>query len=88
MSAQAEREAAGELEALLQFLYLCPVGVIKLAGCGRVDMLNPMASQLLMPLARPGFVTASPRATADARNGATAMVRKDVGPEVPVCAPG
>ena len=54
MSAQAEREAAGELEALLQFLYLCPVGVIKLAGCGRVDMLNPMASQLLMPLARPG----------------------------------
>lgn len=54
MSAQCEGAPAAELEALLRFLYLCPVGVIKLAGCGRVDMMNPMAAQLLMPLARPG----------------------------------
>lgn len=54
MRAPGEGAQAGELEALLRFLYLCPVGVIKLSGCGRVDLMNPMAAQLLMPLVRPG----------------------------------
>jgi EAL domain-containing protein (putative c-di-GMP-specific phosphodiesterase class I)/PAS domain-containing protein len=35
---------------LLEFLYLMPVGVIRFDTDGGIDMLNPMASQLLMPL--------------------------------------
>jgi len=39
-------------EELLQFFYLCPVGIVKFAPNGRIDMANPLAAQLLMPLAR------------------------------------
>jgi diguanylate cyclase (GGDEF)-like protein/PAS domain S-box-containing protein len=39
-------------EELLQFFYLCPVGIVKFAPDGRIDMANPLAAQLLMPLAR------------------------------------
>ncbi len=37
-------------EELLQFFYLCPVGIVKFAPDGRIDMVNPLAAQLLMPL--------------------------------------
>jgi diguanylate cyclase (GGDEF)-like protein/PAS domain S-box-containing protein len=37
-------------EALLQFLYLCPVGIAEMNESGDVSMINPMASQLLLPL--------------------------------------
>ena len=37
-----------DTEALLQFVYLCPVGVLQLDAAGAVQMLNPMAVQLLM----------------------------------------
>ena len=39
-----------ELQDLLEFLYLMPIGVIKFRGDGSVEMLNAMASRLLMPL--------------------------------------
>ncbi|WP_165105909.1 MULTISPECIES: sensor domain-containing diguanylate cyclase [unclassified Caballeronia] len=39
-----------EHEALLSFMYLSPVGIIRSNGSGNVDMLNPLAVQLLMPL--------------------------------------
>jgi diguanylate cyclase (GGDEF)-like protein/PAS domain S-box-containing protein len=42
--------AAGALEELLQFLYLMPVGVLKFRADGAIDLLNPMAAQILMPL--------------------------------------
>ncbi|UVW26960.1 bifunctional diguanylate cyclase/phosphodiesterase [Massilia sp. H6] len=38
-------------EALVQFLYRAPIGLAQLSVDGTVDMLNPMASSLLMPLA-------------------------------------
>ncbi len=38
------------MEELLQFLYLMPIGVVKFRACGVVDLLNPMAAALLMPL--------------------------------------
>ncbi|SNT25513.1 PAS domain S-box-containing protein/diguanylate cyclase (GGDEF) domain-containing protein [Noviherbaspirillum humi] len=41
-------------EALLQFLYLAPVGLVQMTLDGRVTMLNPLSAQLLMPLARQG----------------------------------
>ncbi|SFD67113.1 putative bifunctional diguanylate cyclase/phosphodiesterase [Massilia yuzhufengensis] len=39
-------------EALVQFLYRAPIGLAQIARDGAVDMLNPMASNLLMPVAR------------------------------------
>ena len=38
-------------EALVQFLYRAPIGLAQIAPDGAVDMLNPMASNLLMPIA-------------------------------------
>ncbi|MBQ5963292.1 sensor domain-containing diguanylate cyclase [Massilia sp. ZL223] len=53
--------AAGELarlnaeyEALIQFLYLAPVGLVQTDGAGAVTLMNPIAAQLLMPLSRDG----------------------------------
>lgn len=47
-------QATDDYETLLQFLYRTPVGLMQTAGNGDVEMLNPMASRLLMPLARQG----------------------------------
>jgi predicted signal transduction protein with EAL and GGDEF domain len=41
-------------EALIQFLYRAPIGLVQTSLDGAVEMLNPMASNLLMPLARDG----------------------------------
>jgi diguanylate cyclase (GGDEF)-like protein len=41
-------------EALVQFLYRAPIGLVQAGLDGTVDMLNPMSSNLLMPLARDG----------------------------------
>lgn len=38
-------------EALVQFLYRAPIGLAQIAPDGAVDMLNPMASNFLMPIA-------------------------------------
>ncbi len=43
-----------EHEALLGFLYMCPTGVVQAGIDGAVRMINPHASQLLMPVAAPG----------------------------------
>ena len=43
-----------DLEALTQFLYLAPVGLAQLRMDGEILMLNPISSQLLMPLSRDG----------------------------------
>jgi diguanylate cyclase (GGDEF)-like protein len=47
-------QATDDYETLLQFLYRTPVGLMQTAGNGDVEMLNPMASRLLMPLASQG----------------------------------
>lgn len=39
-------------EALMQFLYRAPIGLAQASRDGTIDMLNPMASSLLMPVAR------------------------------------
>ncbi|RYF02422.1 MAG: sensor domain-containing diguanylate cyclase, partial [Oxalobacteraceae bacterium] len=43
-----------EYEALLQFLYLVPVGVVQFAPDGAIGMMNPLCAQLLMPLSSNG----------------------------------
>ncbi len=56
MAADEEEEfdCASAYEALVEFLYLAPVGIIKFRPDGMIDMANPAAAQLLMPLADDG----------------------------------
>jgi hypothetical protein len=41
---------AAELQELLLFVYLTPVGIVKFGPDGTVDLINPAASQLLLAL--------------------------------------
>jgi diguanylate cyclase (GGDEF)-like protein/PAS domain S-box-containing protein len=41
---------AAEHEALMQFVYLAPVGLVEMDGNGDILMINPISAQLLMPL--------------------------------------
>jgi diguanylate cyclase (GGDEF)-like protein/PAS domain S-box-containing protein len=50
LTTPADNDSAA-LEELLQFLYLMPVGVVKFRIGGEVDLINPVASQLLQLLA-------------------------------------
>ncbi len=45
---------AVEHEALMQFLYLAPVGLVQAGMDGEIGMINPVSAQLLMPLSRDG----------------------------------
>lgn len=47
-------QLSAEHEALIQFLYLAPVGLVQADIHGQVAMMNPIAAQLLMPLSRDG----------------------------------
>lgn len=46
-----------ELQALLKFLYMAPVGVVQTALNGDITIINPMAANLLMPLQADGTLT-------------------------------
>jgi len=48
---------AEEYEALIQFLYLSPVGLAQTSLDGEISMINPVSAQLLMPLSRDGNLT-------------------------------
>jgi len=50
----SEGATASMTEELLEFLYLMPVGVLKFRGDGDVELMNPAASSLLMPLSLDG----------------------------------
>lgn len=43
-----------EYEALIQFLYMAPIGLSQLRIDGEIVMANPLCAQLLMPLSRDG----------------------------------
>ena len=43
-------------DVLMQFLYRAPIGLVQTDLDGQIEMLNPMASQLLMPLSRDGML--------------------------------
>jgi diguanylate cyclase (GGDEF)-like protein/PAS domain S-box-containing protein len=43
-----------EYEALIQFLYLAPVGLAQTTMSGEIVMINPISAKLLMPLSRDG----------------------------------
>lgn len=46
-----------EHEALMQFLYLAPVGLVQAGMDGEIVMINPISAQLLMPLSPDGNLT-------------------------------
>ena len=46
-----------EYEALLQFLYIAPIGLAQIHADGEIVMVNPLCAQLLMPLSRDGDLT-------------------------------
>jgi diguanylate cyclase (GGDEF)-like protein/PAS domain S-box-containing protein len=47
-------DLAAEHEALMQFLYLAPVGLVQAGADGAITLINPISAQLLMPLSRDG----------------------------------
>jgi len=52
-----EADVGEELEALIQFMYLVPVGLAQTDLDGEISMANPLSAQLLMPLSRNGELT-------------------------------
>ena len=54
MSGQADDGPAQELEALIQFVYMAPAGLVQARSDGEIVMINPVAAQLMMPLSRDG----------------------------------
>jgi diguanylate cyclase (GGDEF)-like protein/PAS domain S-box-containing protein len=57
VSVDAHAQLAAEHEALMQFLYLSPVGLVQTGIDGEIVMINPVSAQLLMPLSRDGTLT-------------------------------
>ena len=53
MSASEEQE----LEALIQFIYMAPIGLAQTDLAGEIAMVNPLCAQLLMPLSPAGAMT-------------------------------
>ncbi len=47
-------EADGTTDALIQFMYRAPIGMLQTAADGTIEILNPAAAQLLMPLSCDG----------------------------------
>lgn len=43
-----------DYEALLQFLYMAPIGLVQTRLDGEILLANPLCAQLLMPLSRDG----------------------------------
>lgn len=44
----AMEETTGENVRLLNFLYACPIGLVEISSDGTIDMMNPVAMQLLL----------------------------------------
>jgi diguanylate cyclase (GGDEF)-like protein/PAS domain S-box-containing protein len=63
-----------EHEALLQFLYMAPIGLLELRHDGEILLINALCAQLLMPLSRDGALdnlfTAMADVAPDLRNRA------------------
>jgi len=53
MSASDDASSA-TFESLMQFLYRAPIGLVQTTRAGEVEMINPTAARLLMPLAPDG----------------------------------
>jgi diguanylate cyclase (GGDEF)-like protein/PAS domain S-box-containing protein len=57
VSANPPIDDAAEYEALIQFIYLAPVGLVQTSLDGEIIFINPLSAQLLMPLSRDGALS-------------------------------
>ena len=57
MMGQADTELAQEHESLMQFVYMAPVGLLQAQSDGEIVMMNPVAAQLMMPMAPDGALS-------------------------------
>ncbi len=48
------RDIAATHEALVQFLYRAPIGLVQTTLDGTIEMINPMSASLLMPISQDG----------------------------------
>lgn len=53
----SDLDLSQEYEALVQFLYIAPVGLVQADLHGEIAMINPLSAQLLMPLSTDGNLT-------------------------------
>lgn len=69
-----------ESVSLLKFLYACPIGLLEVEADGRISMMNPLAMQVLMPLAQGGpienFFSIMERWAPELRNMAETFTRR------------
>lgn len=49
-----EEDIGAEYEALLQFVYMAPIGIVQVTNDGTVVMMNPTSAQLLLTIAPDG----------------------------------
>ena len=72
-----DAQTAQEHEALLQFLYMAPIGLVQARLDGEILMVNPLCAQLLMPLVPDGALdnlfTALQAVAPDLRHRATSF---------------
>ena len=54
MCLDAEADLAREHEALTQFIYMAPAGLVQARSDGEIVMINAVAAQLMMPLSHDG----------------------------------
>jgi diguanylate cyclase (GGDEF)-like protein len=54
MCAESAGDLAQEHEALIQFVYMAPAGLVQARSDGEIVMINPVAAQLMMPLSHDG----------------------------------
>ena len=57
MNAGAEGDLTQEHEALIQFVYMAPAGLVQARSDGEIVMINPVAAQLMMPLSHDGSLS-------------------------------
>jgi diguanylate cyclase (GGDEF)-like protein/PAS domain S-box-containing protein len=74
-----------EHEALLQFLYLAPVGLVQATRDGDIALLNPVSAQLLLPLGSGGQLANLFDALADVAPDLRRLVREHPRPNGVVC---
>jgi len=68
-------QAATQLERLTEFLYILPVGLMQFRMDGRVELINPLAVQLLLPLSPGSDLTDAFSALAPLLPGIVGLVR-------------
>ena len=82
---EAGLESDGAYESLMQFLYQAPIGLVQTTLSGDVEMINPMAASLLMPITPNGDLDNLFDALGDVFPQLPGMVGKFSAPTGPIC---